>query len=105
MSYRVTPVLLVVAAASMLSVAACGVPKSEHEKIVHELEQVNQEVQTLNEQLSQTAKDKEAAQQQLAQLQSSVRALQKDNEALKAKLAGKKPVATKTPLKTVPKKS
>lgn len=81
-----------------LSLIACGVPKEEHEKVVKELQQANQEKTTLGEQLDQVKKEKDSLTQKASQLQAEVSKLQKENVELKAKLAPKKP-AQKPPAK------
>lgn len=77
------------------SLIACGVPKTEHEKVVQELKQANQEKTSLTEQVDKLTKEKESLAQQVTQLQ-------KENEDLKAKVAAmSKPAkpAAKAPAK------
>jgi peptidoglycan hydrolase CwlO-like protein len=84
-----------VAAATMATLVACGVPKADYDKVTTELQQATQEKAALTDQLSQANKDKTAAQQQVAELQGQVDTLKKELE--KAKPAKKaKPAAKKT---------
>lgn len=80
--------MLAVVAAATLIISSCGVPKSEHEKVVKELQQVT-------DQLDQARKQNDQDQQKLTQLQGQVDALKKENDDLKAK-AAKKPAAKST---------
>ena len=97
MRYKTVVALLILSAVT-LSLIGCGVPKTEHEKVVKELEQVTQEKTTLSDQLDKVTKEKEALSQQIGQLQNQINALKKENGQLKAKLAPKKP-AKKAPAK------
>ncbi len=97
MRYKTVVTLLIISAVA-LSLVGCGVPKTEHEKVVKELEQVKQETTTLSDQLGKVTKEKEALSQQIGQLQNQISTLRKENEELKAKLAPKKP-AKKAPAK------
>jgi peptidoglycan hydrolase CwlO-like protein len=72
-----------------VSVMGCGVPKTEHDKVVKALEQANQEKADLTGQIDKLTKEKDSLSQQVAQLQ-------KENEELKTKA---KPAAKKAPAK------
>jgi peptidoglycan hydrolase CwlO-like protein len=82
-----------------LSLMACGVPKEEHEKVVKELQQANQDKTTLTEQMDQMKKEKDSLSQKVASLEAEIGKLKKENEELKAKLAPKKPAPKKAPAK------
>lgn len=79
----------------------CGVPKSEHEKIVQELQQAKQEMTSQTEMAAALTQEKESLSKQVADLQNQIGALKKENETLKGKLSPRKP-ASKTPAKTTP---
>jgi uncharacterized protein YlxW (UPF0749 family) len=79
-----------VAVTTMAALVACGVPNAEHDKVVNELNKAKQENMALTDQL---VKEKEATQQHVAQLQSQIDGLKKENAALKAKSAPKKAAA------------
>jgi len=79
---------------SIVVLVGCGVPKSEHEKVVKELDEANQEKMVLIDQLDQASADNELASQKVTQLQSEVDALKKENEGLKVKLSPSKMAAT-----------
>ncbi len=81
-----------------MSTMGCGVPKSEHEKIVQELDKANQEKATLSDQVNKLKAENESLSQKSSQLESELTTLKKENEDLKAKLsaaATKKPAAQK----------
>ena len=78
-----------------LSLSACGVPKEEHEKVVKELQQANDEKTTLREQMDQMKKENDSLSRKVAQLEGEIGKLKKENDELKAKLAPKKKGATK----------
>jgi len=80
---------ILMTSALLLSLIGCGVPKTEHDKVVKALEQANQEKTNLASQVDQLVKEKDSLAQQVAQLQ-------KENADLKAKMA--KPAA-KAPAK------
>lgn len=83
-----------------MSTAGCGVPKSEHEKIVRELEKANQEKTTLSDQLNQLKVENESLNQKFTQSEKEITILQKEKEGLQARLAPKK-----SPVLSKPKKS
>lgn len=80
-----------------MSTIGCGVPKSEHEKIVQELEKANQEKATLSDQLNPLKTENESLSRKLSQKESEMNTLRQENEALKAKLSAKKPAAQSKP--------
>ena len=88
-----TAVFSVALAAALIG---CGVPKTEHDKVVKALEQANQEKTNLTGQMDKLMKEKESLSQQVAQLQKEVA----DMKA-KAKPAAKAPAkpAAKAPVK------
>lgn len=71
---------------AVISLAGCGVSQADHEKIVKELDLVNQEKATLNEALEATQKENASANQQIAQLQNQNLFLAKENQDLKTRL-------------------
>jgi len=75
--------------AMILSLVGCGVPKTEHEKVVKELEKANEQKATLTDQLDKVVKEKESLSGQIADLQKQVSTLQKENEGLKVKRPSK----------------
>jgi cell division protein FtsB len=90
MRYRIALAILM-ASAVTVSLIGCGVPKTEHDKVVKALEQANQEKINLASQVDQLTKEKDSLAQQVAQLQ-------KENADLKAKTAkpaGKAPTKKK----------
>lgn len=97
MRYKTFLAALIVSAVA-LSLIGCGVPKTEHEKVVKQLEQANQEKTALSSELDKMKSEKEALSKQVAGLQNKINTLQKENRELKAKLAPKKPAA-KAPTK------
>lgn len=76
-----------------LSTAGCGVPKSEHEKIVSELENANQEKTTLSDQVNKLKAEKEALSLKISQEENELSTLRQENEDLKVKMS--KPAAKK----------
>jgi cell division protein FtsB len=86
----------VVSVALAAALIGCGVPKTEHDKVVKALEQANQEKANLTTQVDKLMKEKDSLSQQVAQLQ-------KEAEAMKAKAkpAAKAPAkpAAKAPAK------
>ena len=103
---------VLIASAVTASLIGCGVPKTEHDKVVKALQQAQQEKTALADQLDKVRKEKDSLSQQVAQLQNQINTVQKENEALKGKAAPKKPAAkapakpaTKTPTKAPAKKT
>lgn len=92
MRYKMFLAVLMVGLLTM-STIGCGVPKSEHEKIVKELEKANQEKTTLSEQVNQLRSENESLSQKISQMNSELNTLRQQNEGLKAKLVAKKPAA------------
>ena len=89
---------VLIASAVTASLIGCGVPKTEHDKVVKALQQAQQEKTALADQLDKVRKEKDSLSQQVAQLQNQINTLQKENDALKGKTAPKKPAA-KAPAK------
>ncbi len=86
-------VICAVTSLSIVVLVGCGVPKAEHEKVVRELDELNQEKMALIDQLDQASADTEMVSQKVTQLQSEVNALKKENEGLKVKLSPSKMAA------------
>ena len=86
-----------------LALSAC-VSKSEHEKIVSELQQVNQEKSAISDKLTEATQQKDDMSRKMAMLDERIAALQKENEALKAKEPVKKSAAAKPAAKKAPSK-
>ena len=70
----------------------CGVPKSDHEKIVRELEKVNQEKMMLSDEINQLKGENGSLSKKVTQMENEVNTLRQENENLKAKQTAKKPV-------------
>lgn len=102
MKYKAMLAVLIISAVTA-SLIGCGVPKSEHDKIVKQLEQTNKEKTVLADQATTLTKEKEALSKQVADLQNQVSALRKENDEFRAKLGLKKPAA-KAPAKAPAKK-
>ena len=82
----------IIAIAVSLTLAGCIVPKSEHDKVVKELQKAKQDMAMMSE----TAKkDRDAMMQQVTQLQGEVAVLKKENESLKSKKPAAKAPARK----------
>jgi peptidoglycan hydrolase CwlO-like protein len=81
--YQAFLTILMISALTV-SLIGCGVPKTEHDKVVKSLEQANQEKATLTDQVGKLMKEKDSLSQQVAQLQ-------KENAEMKAKMT--KPAA------------
>ena len=97
MKYKAFVAVLIASAVTM-SLIGCGVPKTEHDKVVKALQQATQEKTTLADQFDKLKKEKDSLSQEVSQLQTQINTLQKENEMLKAKAGSKKPAA-KTPAK------
>ena len=97
MKYKAYLAVLIASAVTM-SLIGCGVPKTEHDKVVKALQQANQEKTTLADQFDKLKKEKDSLSQEVSQLQTQINTVQKENEMLKAKTGAKKPAA-KTPAK------
>lgn len=82
--------VLIVALTLTMSAIGCGVSKSDHEKIVKELEKANQEKAALSDQINQLKAENESVAQNVSKLESDLNALQQENEDLKTKLAAAK---------------
>lgn len=82
-----------------ISTIGCGVPKSEHEKIVKELEKANQEKTILSDQINQLKAENESLSQKVSQMEKELDTLRQENEGLKARLAAKKPAVQSKPKK------
>ena len=84
--------ILIVMVALMLTMSAigCGVSKSDHEKIVKELEKANQDKAGLSDQINQFKAENESLAQKVSNLESDNNTLKQENEDLKAKLTAKK---------------
>lgn len=98
MRYKILLVVLVTGILTM-STIGCGVPKSEHEKIVQELEKANQEKTALSDQINQLKAEKESLSQKYSQLEKELNTLRQENEDLKARLTAKKPAVQPKPKK------
>lgn len=95
MRYR--PIFLsLMAAVLVLPLLSCGVPKTEHDKVLKALEEANQEKVEFAAEIDKITKEKESLSQQVAQLRT-------ENEQLKAKKAPKP--AASVPARTAPQKS
>lgn len=79
--------VLIVALTLTMSAIGCGVSKSDHEKIVKELEKANQEKAALSDQINQLKAENESVAQNVSKIESDLNALQQENEDLKTKLA------------------
>jgi septal ring factor EnvC (AmiA/AmiB activator) len=84
--------ILIVMVAFLLTMSAigCGVSKSDHEKIVKELEKANQEKASLSDQINQLKAENESLAQKVSNLESDNNTIRQENEDMKAKLASKK---------------
>lgn len=102
MKYRMFLAALIVSIITFISVG-CGVPKTEHGKVVKELQKVNEEKAAISAKVDKLNQEKDSLVQQVSQLQAQVDTLRKENEKLKGKQAPKKP-AQKGPAKTPAKK-
>lgn len=81
-----------------VALIGCGVPKTEHDKVVKALEQANMEKANLTSQIDKLTKEKDSLSQQVAQLQKEIEELKaKGKPAAKApaKPAAKAPVKKK----------
>jgi Na+-translocating ferredoxin:NAD+ oxidoreductase RnfG subunit len=101
MVHRNITTLMVLAVAGLV-LTAC-VSKTEHDKIVSELQQAQQEKTNLSEMLADTDKANNDLIRKVAVLEEQAAALQKENLALKEKAAKSKP-ATSNPAKKLPAK-
>ncbi|MDD5435088.1 MAG: hypothetical protein PH343_06640 [Nitrospira sp.] len=84
--------ILIVMLAFTLTMSAigCGVSKSDHEKIVKELEKANQDKAGLSDQINQLKAENESFAQKVSNLESDNNTLKQENEDMKAKLTAKK---------------
>lgn len=100
--------VVIVALSLTMSAIGCGVSKSDHEKIVKELEKANQEKAALSDQINQLKAENESVAQNVSKLESDLNAIRQENEDLKTKLAAAKkpakPVVQPKPVKTNNKK-
>jgi len=80
-------VAVLIASAVTMSLIGCGVPKTEHDKVVKALLQANQEKTALTDQFDKLKKEKDSLSQEVSQLQTQINTLQKENQSLKAKKA------------------
>ena len=85
--------ILMVALTLTMSAFGCGVSKSDHEKIVKELEKANQEKAALYDQINQFKAESESLAQKVSTLESENNTLQQENEGLKAKNTASKKTA------------
>ena len=97
MKYKAFVAVLIASAVTM-SLIGCGVPKTEHDKVVKALQQAQQEKTSLTDQFDKLKKEKDSLSQEVSQLQTQINTLQKENQMLKAKAGSKKPAA-KAPAK------
>lgn len=92
--------ILMVAFTLTMSAIGCGVSKSDHEKIVKELEKANQDKAALSDQINQLKAESESIAQKVSKLESDNNTLLQENEGLKAKnTANKKPAVQTKPNK------
>lgn len=78
---KVSPLTLLVSTL-LLTAAGCGVPKTEHEKIVTQLSQVGEEMAALSDQLERVNRERAALAQR-------VTLLEEENRALRAKIGSR----------------
>ena len=102
--------ILIIMVAFMLTMSAigCGVSKSDHEKIVKELEKATQDKAGLSDQINQLKAENESLAQKVSNLESDNNTLKQENEDMKAKLTAKKtavkPAAQKPAVQAKPPK-
>lgn len=92
--------ILMVAFTLTMSAFGCGVSKSDHEKIVKELEKANQDKAAFSDQINQLKAESESLAQKVSNLESENNTLQQEIAGLKAKnTASKKPAVQPKPKK------